>query len=119
MRKVEYRQMEDKERKRKKIREPTQEVQNLKISRKRTEKTKKGNSQNFNSVKFSTNKRLNFQIEKVHIMSHTSKYKPTSRCMTAKVQNSENKEISYKPVELEEKMVSKKGSRISIATNVP
>lgn len=39
--------------------------------------------------------------------------------MTAKVQNSENKEISYKPVELEEKMVSKKGSRITIATNVP
>lgn len=36
-------------------------------------------------------------------MSYTSKYKQTSRCMTEKVQNSGNKEISNKLVELEEK----------------
>ena len=48
-------------------------------------------------------KDLSFQIEKVHRKSHVNKNKPTPRYITEKAQNSGNKEISYKHVELGKK----------------
>lgn len=70
-------------------------------------------------------KYLSFQIEMFHGMSHTSNHKPTHKYITEEIQNSGNKVISYKLVELgerkdfQQRIKNYHSYKFPIATNIP